>query len=161
MRYLLLLSAFISLEATADTISGRVVAVADGDTVTIVDANHKRHRIRLAEIDAPERKQAFGTQSRQSLVELCLKKPAEVVTQGKDSHQRSLGAVTCAGVDANAEQVRRGMAWVSARQTGPVSPLYELEAYARLRGIGLWARPKPVAPWEWRARQAPQQTKKP
>lgn len=159
MRYLLLLSALISLEATADTISGRVVAVADGDTLTILDAAKKQHRIRLAEIDAPERKQAFGTKSRQSLVALCFKKPAQVEIQGKD-RQRYIGSVKCDGIDANAEQVRRGMAWVSARQTGPASPLYELEVHARLRGIGLWADPKPVAPWEWRAKQAPQQTKK-
>jgi endonuclease YncB( thermonuclease family) len=59
--------------------------------------------------------------------------------------------VTCAGIEANSEQVRRGMAWVFTRYVPMGSALYEAEAYARLRQIGLWADPKPVAPWEWRA----------
>ncbi len=151
MRVLLLLLWFAVPTALGETISGRVVAVADGDTLTIVDEAKRQYRIRLAEIDAPERKQAFGTQSRQSLAELCLKKEAKVETQGPASNSRYIGRVTCEGVDASAEQVRRGMAWVSAKQTGPASPLYELEAHARLRQIGLWADPEPVAPWEWRA----------
>jgi endonuclease YncB( thermonuclease family) len=151
MRVLLLLLWFAAPTALGETISGQVVAVADGDTLTIVDAAKRQHRIGLAEIDAPERKQAFGTQSRQSLAQLCLEKEAKVETQGPGSNKRYIGRVTCDGVDAGAEQVRRGMAWVSARQTGPVSPLYELEAHARLRQIGLWADPQPVPPWEWRA----------
>lgn len=155
MRRLLLLSALLSGSVAADTFSGRVIGVADGDTLTVLDGAKKQRRIRLAGIDAPERKQAFGTQSRRSLAALCLGKPAEIVTQGDDLHQRNIGNVTCAGIDANAEQVRRGMAWVSARQTGPTSPLFELEAYARLRQVGLWADPKAVAPWEWRAGRAP------
>jgi endonuclease YncB( thermonuclease family) len=155
MRVLLLLLWFAIPMALGETLAGRVVAVADGDTLTIVDAAKGQHRIRLAEIDAPERKQAFGTQSRQSLAELCLKKEAKVETQGAESNKRYIGRVSCEGVDASAEQVRRGMAWVSAKQTGPASPLYELEAHARLRQIGLWADPEPVAPWEWRAAQRP------
>jgi endonuclease YncB( thermonuclease family) len=151
MRVLFLLLWLVVPTALGETISGRVAAVADGDTLTIIDAAKGQYRIRLAEIDAPERKQAFGTQSRQSLAELCLKKEAKVETLGPDSNKRYIGRVTCEGVDASAEQVRRGMAWVSARQTGPASPLYELEAHARLRQIGLWADPQPVAPWEWRA----------
>jgi endonuclease YncB( thermonuclease family) len=63
-----------------------------------------------------------------------------------------VGEVTCDDVRANEEQVRRGMAWVSPRQTGPGSALYELEAYARLQKVGLWAAEKPVPPWEWRTR---------
>ncbi len=159
MRWLFLLWCFAAHAAFGETISGRVVAVADGDTLTMVDAAKKQYKIRLSEIDAPERKQAFGTQSRQSLAALCLKKPAQAAIEGKD-RDRYIGDVTCAGIDASAEQVRRGMAWVSARRTAPASPLYELETHARLRQIGLWAESKPVAPWEWRAaQQAPQQRK--
>lgn len=135
--------------AWAETLTGRVVAVADGDTLTIVDGEKKQHRIRLAEIDAPKRGQPFGTQSRRSLSELCLSKAAEVDILGRDG-KRYLGRVKCAGVDASAEQVRRGMAWFSAQNTGPASSLYELEAHARLRQAGLWADDNPIAPWEWR-----------
>jgi len=138
--------------AFADTITGNVVAIIDGDTLTVVDGKNKRYRIRLAEIDAPERKQAFGTRSRQSLSALCLKKEAQVEWRNKEANNRYVGRIVCAGIDAAAEQVRRGMAWVSPRFTTAGSPLYELESYARLRRAGLWGTQQaPVPPWEWRA----------
>jgi endonuclease YncB( thermonuclease family) len=130
--------------------TGRVVKVADGDTLTVL-VNKTQIRVRLDGIDAPESKQAFGNRSRQSLAELCAGKSADVGERGKDRYGRTIGRVTCAGMDANTEQVRRGMAWVYARYVAVNSPMYELEAYARLRQIGLWADAHPVAPWEWRA----------
>jgi endonuclease YncB( thermonuclease family) len=154
-RLLLLLSLVVAGAASAETISGKVVAVADGDTLSVLDGRAKRHRIRLAEIDAPERKQSFGSDSRKSLAEICLQKSAVIETVATDENRRLIGKVTCAGVDAGAEQVRRGMAWVAARSTLPNSPLPEMEANARLRGLGLWAGDKPEPPWEWRKRQAP------
>ncbi len=62
-----------------------------------------------------------------------------------------LGRVTCAGVDANAEQVRRGMAWVFVRYAPKGSPPYGVQADARRERRGLWVDPQPVAPWEWRS----------
>jgi len=153
MRWLPIIFLALSQGALAETLSGTVVSVVDGDTLTIQDAGKRRHRVRLAEIDAPERQQAFYAQSGQSLYRLCFKKAAQVEWQAKDENQRYVGQVTCAGVDANAEQVRRGMAWVSPKFTKPGSPLYELETHARLRGIGLWADPKARPPWEWRTRK--------
>jgi endonuclease YncB( thermonuclease family) len=132
---------------------GTVVSVVDGDSLTVQDARKRRYRVRLAEIDAPERQQAYYAKSGQSLYRLCFRKAARVEWQEKDAHQRYVGQVTCADVDANAEQVRRGMAWVSPKFTRPGSPLYELEAYARIRGLGLWADPRPVPPWDWRPRK--------
>ena len=142
--------AVLTPSVQAETLSGTVIGVVDGDTLTIQDAEKRKHRVRLAEIDAPQRKQAFGAKSRQSLSALCLKKPAQIEWKEKDAENRYVGQVTCNGVDANAEQVRSGMAWVSPASTRPGSPLYELEAYARIRGLGLWADPDPVAPWEWK-----------
>lgn len=144
MRWTVVLLGLIAGAAWAEPITGKVVAVASGDTLTILDAAKKRHRIRLADIDAPERGQEFGKQARQSLIELCFQKQAEA----------NAGHVTCNGSHVNPEQVRRGFAWVSPKQTQPGSPLFELEAHARLRQIGLWAGEKPVAPWEWRAARA-------
>jgi endonuclease YncB( thermonuclease family) len=121
-----------------------------------VDAQKRRYRVRLGQVDAPEGKQAFGVKSARSLHSLCFRKTAQVEWQAKDQHNRHIGQVTCEGVDANAAQVRRGMAWVSPQSTQPGSPLYELEAYARVRGIGLWSDPQPVPPWDWRTgKQAP------
>ena len=105
------------------------------------------------QVDAPESKQAFGIKSARSLHGLCFRKTAQVEWQAKDQYNRHIGQVTCEGIDANAEQVRRGMAWVSPQSTQPGSPLYELEAYARVRGIGLWSDARPVPPWDWRPRK--------
>jgi endonuclease YncB( thermonuclease family) len=151
MRLALLLVLIWANGLSAETISGKIVKIADGDTLTILDSGKRERQVTLSEIDAPERGQAFGAQSRQSLSSLCFKKSAQVEWRERDRNRHYLGRVTCAGVDANAEQVRRGMAWVSPRSTQPDSFLFDLEAYARLRGIGLWRDASPIAPWEWRA----------
>ena len=151
MRWPTLFLLLVATGVHAETVTGNVIRISDGDTLTILDARTRQHIIRLAEIDAPERGQPFATQSRRSLSALCLKKPARVEWQERDGHKRYIGRVTCDGVDANAEQVRRGMAWVSPQSTTPGSPLFDLEAYARLRAIGLWKDDDPVPPWTWRA----------
>ena len=150
MRCLPWLLLFALQTVCAETLSGTVVSVIDGDTLTVVDDAKKRHRVRLAGIDAPEAKQAFGVQSARALAQLCHGKAAKVEWQEKEGRIH-LGKVTCDDKDAGVEQIRRGMAWVSPKQTTPGSALYELEAVGRLRKVGLWADEKPVAPWEWRA----------
>lgn len=89
-----------------------VIGISDGDTLTVLDEDKQQVKIRLAEIDAPEKKQPFGTKSKQSLSDLCFGKQAEIIPQVKDRYKRTVARVRCAGVDANAEQVNRGMAWV-------------------------------------------------
>jgi endonuclease YncB( thermonuclease family) len=157
MRRLLLPLALLAAAgaARAETIEGKVVSVQDGDSLTIAGKDAKRRRVRLAEVDAPERRQPFGTESRRSLAAICQGKPATVEVVATDTHKRAVGKAKCGDIDASAEQVRRGMAWVTARNTLPNSPLPEMEANARLRGLGLWAGDKPEPPWEWRKRQAP------
>lgn len=139
----------LAFDAGAAQLAGTVVAVADGDTLTVL-VDQRQVRVRLAEIDAPESHQPFGTRSRESLAELCHRKDAEIETAGQDRYGRTIARVICAGTDANAEQVRRGMAWVFVRYAAPSSPLYALESEARAMRAGLWRDPKPVAPWEWR-----------
>ncbi|HEY7742287.1 MAG TPA: thermonuclease family protein [Burkholderiales bacterium] len=128
--------------------TGHVVKVSDGESLTVL-VNKRQVRVRLEGLDAPERGQPFSRNSRQSLAAICAAKEAVVVDRGKDGNGRTIGGVTCAGVEASTEQVRRGMAWVLARYVPLGSALYELEAYARLRQLGLWADPQPVAPWDW------------
>ena len=144
--------ALLPVAAYAD-LSGRVVAVHDGDTLTI--AGHgKKVRVRLAGIDAPELAQRYGRSSRAALSRLCRGKEATVAERGKDDDGLLLGSVTCKGkegeVDANAEQVKQGLAWVFRTYLPLGSPLYELETNARLMQRGLWRDEEPVAPWEWR-----------
>jgi endonuclease YncB( thermonuclease family) len=83
-----------------------------GRRLLIVLLDRQEVRVRLKEVDAPELKQPFGKRSRQSLTDLCAKKEARVSWTEKDRNGRTLGQVWCGGIDANTEQVRRGMAWV-------------------------------------------------
>lgn len=128
---------------------GTVSSVQDGDTLTF---SHPAatYRVRLVDIDAPEANQPFGAESTASLRELCQSKPATLYSKGTDRYGRVLARVTCGGADANAEQVRRGMAWVFERYAPKDSPLYRVQAEARSVRRGLWAEPAPVAPWDWR-----------
>ncbi len=142
--------ALASLAVHAD-FTGKVVAVADGDTITVL-RDKEQVKIRLAGIDAPEKAQAFGNRSKQSLSELCFDRIATLADQGIDRYGRTLARVHCEGIDANAEQVRRGMAWVYRRYTSKDSPLYAVEGEAKAARRGLWADAEPVPPWEWRHR---------
>lgn len=152
LAVLIALWAGVAEHAAAD-LQGRVVGVPDGDTLTI-RVEGKSVRVGLDGVDAPELGQAYGKSARRSLAELCRGKQARVVERGKDDEGRILGSVHCGEIDANAEQVRRGMAWVHLRYLPLGSPLYEFEANARLRRVGLWRAAKPVPPWEWRAGNA-------
>lgn len=150
-RYLLAVAfALASLAAYAD-FTGKVVAVADGDTITVL-RDKEQVKIRLVEIDAPEKKQPFGNKSKQSLSDLCFNKTATLADKGKDRYGRTLARVRCDGVDANAEQVRRGMAWVYRKYTPKNSSLYAVESEAKAARRGLWADAAPMPPWDWRRR---------
>lgn len=126
-----------------------VIGIADGDTLTALCNDHEQVKVRLAEIDAPEKAQAYGQRSKQSLAQLCFKKSADLHIQTTDRYKRSVARVICEGVDANAEQVRGGMAWVYDRYVKDES-LYSLQDEARQAQRGLWSDPSPIPPWEWR-----------
>src|SRR4029434_6022838 len=131
MRLYVVLALFLASQvATAETLSGRVIGISDGDTLTVL-VDRKQVKVRIADIDAPEVKQAFGTRSRQALATLCHQKPAQVIDKGLDRYGRTIGVVSCAGWDAATEQVRAGMAWVFTRYAAADSPLYALETEAR------------------------------
>ena len=141
----------IGLTSTAYAdFTGRVVNVADGDTITVL-RDRTQVKVRFLEIDAPEKAQAFGTKSKESLSEMCFGKTAELADKGKDRYGRTLARVTCDGVDANAEQVRRGMAWVYDRYVTDKT-LYAVQEEAKADRRGLWQDDKPVPLWEWRRR---------
>jgi endonuclease YncB( thermonuclease family) len=136
----------------AETVSGKVIAVADGDTLTILTPANERLRVRLDGIDAPERRQPFGKRSGQALSDLCFGKVATVGIHGYDRYQRALGRVSCEGVPANARQVETGMAWVFRRYSDDPQ-LLALEEAARAGRRGVWSDLKPVPPWEYRSHQ--------
>ena len=126
-----------------------VISVADGDTLTVLCNGSKQVKIRLSEIDAPEKRQPFGNRSMQSLSGMCLQKKAKIKPQTKDRYGRTVARVICDGVDANEEQIRRGMAWVYDKYVRDQN-LYSIQNKARTSKIGLWADSKPIKPWEYR-----------
>ena len=149
-RWLLPVALALAAQAVwAETYSGQVVRVSDGDTLTVL-VDRKQIKVRLTEIDAPELHQAFGQRSKQSLSEMCAGRAATVRSSGRDKYGRVLGRVDCDGLDANAEQVRRGMAWIYDRYATDRA-LYPLQSEARTTHAGLWADPAPTAPWVWRS----------
>lgn len=141
--------------ATANNLAGEVVGLSDGDTVTVLDASNTQHRVRLAGIDAPEKKQAFGERSRQSLSEMVFRKKVTVEYTKNDRYGRIVGKVLVGNVDTSLEQVKRGLAWhykAYEREQSPQDRVAyaQAELDARQRRNGLWQDPDPVAPWLFR-----------
>ena len=153
----LLLLLLAPLLVLADTLSGQVTKVVDGDTLSSVDAAHTRYKIRLAGIDAPERKQPFGTKAKAYLLDLVGGKHVKIAWRKRDRYQRILGKVLADETDINLAMVRAGLAWWYRRYAGEQTPedrlLYEAaEDQARSEKVGLWRDPNPVPPWAWRKR---------
>lgn len=140
---------------SSQTLTGRVVRVADGDTITVLDGTNTQHRIRLEGIDAPESHQAFGEQSKKSLSEMVFGKDVTIVYQKTDQYGRLVGKILLDGKDINLEQVKSGMAWHYKEYQREQAPedrdLYakaEDEAHAARRG--LWLDQSPVEPSAFR-----------
>jgi endonuclease YncB( thermonuclease family) len=152
--------------AHADTLTGRVVGVTDGDTITVLDANRQQHKIRLGGIDAPEKAQPFGQRSKENLSRLVFNKEVQVDWTKRDRYQRIVGKVwvqpsdcpTCPmTLDAGHAQITVGLAWwyrkYANEQPSQDRGQYEFsEQEAKARRVGLWSEPDPVPPWEWRRR---------
>ena len=145
----------LSIGANAETITGRVVGIADGDTVTVLDAQKVQHKIRLSGIDAPEKRQPFGNRSKESLSDLAFDKSVAVETDKRDRYGRKVGKILVNGRDVNLIQVERGMAWhykaYEREQSISDRKLYaaaEIDAKAARRG--LWRDAEPVPPWDYR-----------
>ena len=167
LRYLLFCFFALTISTAAADISGRVVAVTDGDTIKVLDNNGVQHKIRLAGIDAPEKAQPFGNASRKHLASLVAGKDVRVETTKKDRYGRVLGKVWVQPGDcpdcgktlnANHAQILSGMAWWYrdyARDQSPQDRARYKSAVdeARKRKLGLWGEPDPIPPWVWRRGQ--------
>jgi len=147
---------------SAETFTGQVVRVSDGDTVKVLTdqtcnsggdcrSGKVQYRVRLAEIDAPEKKQPFGSKAKAALSELVAGQRITVEQVDKDRYGRLVANLYADGKWVNAELVRSGDAWVY-RQYAKTPALFKLEEEAREGKRGLWALPEPerTPPWEWR-----------
>jgi endonuclease YncB( thermonuclease family) len=154
-RFFALALISINCGLSAGTIQGKVVAVADGDTITVLDATNTQHKIRLQGIDAPEKAQAFGQKSKQSLHQLVHNKQVSIEFQKKDKYGRTVGKVVYNGNDVSLEQLTLGMAWhykqYESEQLKEDQKTYsQAEHSARSQAIGLWKDKNLTPPWEFR-----------
>jgi endonuclease YncB( thermonuclease family) len=162
-RMFLPLLLLLSLPAFAD-VSGRVVAVADGDTVTILDIQRTQHRVRLAGIDAPEKGQPFGQRAKERMSDLVFDKEVRLEGDKRDRYGRTVAKVwvtppdcpRCGQtLDAGLTLLTVGLAWhykkYQKEQTAEDRERYSFAQYeAKAKRAGLWADPEPIPPWEWR-----------
>ena len=153
--------------AHAEEFTAKVIIVLDGDTVLVLRdckrgepeapgphlrppcRDNKPVKIRLAEIDAPEKAQAGGMESKQSLSGMVLKKQVSVNVQAVDNYGRLVGHLEVNGRSVNEEQVRRGMAWEYSNYHSNKTYI-ALQDEAQLAQRGLWAQVSPMPPWQWR-----------
>jgi endonuclease YncB( thermonuclease family) len=152
-----LLVALLCLSAAAQpqTITGKVVGVSDGDTITVLDEQERQHKVRLEGINAPESAQDFGSLAKESLSDLAFGKRVTVTSSKKDKNGHALGRVILNGKDVGQEQINRGLAWFYRQYAGElpanVAAAYELsETRARQKKRGLWSDASPVPPWDFR-----------
>ncbi len=143
------------LPAGAWTLTGRVSAVVSGDTIKVVDDRKVQHTVRLAGLDAPEKFQAYGQRSLDSLRELVFQRGVAVEIPGNDRKAARRGKVLIQGRDVNLEQISQGMGWLDRSQAVGLSAAdreaYAVaEAQARQQRAGLWRDARPIPPWEYR-----------
>ena len=155
LSFLLIFS--VCTASASKILQGKVVSVADGDTITVLDAEKTQHKIRLQGIDAPEKAQAFGAKSKQALYEMVHGKTVQVSFEKSDKYGRILGKVLLDGQDICHQQIKAGLAWHYKKYQNQ-QPLADRDAYsasetaAKNEKLGLWSDPRPMAPWDFRKR---------
>jgi len=146
---------FLALQVQAETLLGKVIHVQDGDSITVLDDTRTQHKIRLTGIDAPEKRQAFGNVSKESLAEQVAGQSVAVEWNKVDRYGRKVGKVLLEGRDCNLEQVKRGLAW-HYKQYQREQSLADRQSYAdaevkaRAAKVGLWRDGAPMPPWDFR-----------
>ena len=138
----------------AETITGRVVRVLDGDTVSVLTPDKQEVRVRLAEIDAPEKNQPFGMNSKKMLSDLIYARDVSVVKIDTDRYGRTVGRIYQGQTDVSLEMVKAGGAWAYTKYLTD-SAIRSAEVAARAGKIGLWAlqEDQRIPPWEWRKQE--------
>jgi endonuclease YncB( thermonuclease family) len=157
--WLYLFLAILAGPLLAAELTGKVVGISDGDTLTLLvpeGASFKQVKVRLGEIDTPESRQPYGERAKQILSDLAFGKQARVVVQDTDRYGRTVGRVYVGSVDVNAEMIRQGAAW-AYRQYLKDQSLLTLEQQAKAAQRGLWGLPETerCPPWDWRKGSCP------
>ncbi len=151
---LLLVAALACLPAMADTLRGQVFVVIDGDTVLFRPdragvSSRSFMKLRLADIDAPEKNQPYGDVATQALMMLVLNQPVAIDTVATDAYGRTIVRIRKGTLQVNTELVRRGLAWAALRGRRD-SAVNKAQREARAARRGLWQSAAPIPPWAWR-----------
>lgn len=135
---------------------GKVIAIADGDTITVLDEDRRQHKVRLQAVDAPEKGQEHWRASKQHLAGRVFSQQVTVEYSKADRYGRIVGRVLRDGEDINLELLRVGAAWLYRKYSRELparmqSDYAAAEMSARKEKQGLWRYASPAPPWEWRA----------
>ena len=147
----ILLILFISISILFGNDSAEAIEIMqyyDGDTVKIKDGVYE-YKLRLTDIDAPERNQEYGIRSRRALMQFCENTQVQVYLYGVDSYKRKLGKLHCNNQEANQWMVENGHAWFNKG----FSMNYTLDIAqqnAKQERLGLWQSEHAQPPWQWR-----------
>jgi endonuclease YncB( thermonuclease family) len=145
----------ISIQCLAlQAITGKVVRVADGDTITILTSDKEQVKIRFAGIDCPERAQPWGRNATEALKAVLTGEPVTIEVIDVDRYKRTVGRVYIKGMNVNRHLVESGNCWVYPRYAKD-QKLFDLQEQAKAAKRGLWRLPEGerVPPWEWRRKK--------
>ena len=145
--FILLLA--LAWPAWAADLEVKVVGISDGDTVLALDEKKNEIKVRLAGIDAPEFRQAFGTKSKEALSAKVFGKRVTLESHGEDDFGRTLGKLKIDDRNINLEMVAEGWAWQYVHFDKSVE-LRTAQERAKKMKLGLWADDAPLAPWDYR-----------
>ena len=134
----------------AENLTGKVISISDGDTVIIIN-DYKKTKIRLAEIDTPEKNQPYVKKAKKALSDFIFNKEVEVEVVTIDRYGRTVGKIFLDNRNINREMVKAGHAWVYVKYAKDKT-LFALEKNAKENQLGLWALPEGerIPPWQWR-----------
>jgi micrococcal nuclease len=142
---------FVGLTCYSQTLTGKVVGITDGDTFKFLVQDSILHRIRVANIDCPERKQPFSSRAKQFTSDAIFGKTIKVKVLSTDRYGRLIGVVIYnGGLNLSSELIKNGFAWHYLKYSKDPT-LQALEDKAKNNKIGLWIDPNSIPPWEWRA----------
>lgn len=150
--FIILFILLIATTSLAATFTGKVVRVLDGDTIEVL-VNQKPVRIRLADIDCPEKNQPFGNAAKKYVLDVAAHEVVTVEAKNKDRYGRTIGEVILHnGESLNRLLIRNGYAW-HYKKYSKSKILADLEDEAHQNRVGLWQEKNPIAPWDWRRKK--------
>ena len=149
VSWLILFLISTTCPAQAEEFFGEVITVLDGDTILVTRGNNPPIKVRLADIDAPEKAQDYGAESKESLLKMVLHQPVKISSKAVDDYGRLVADIHVGELNINREQVRRGMAWNFSRFRSS-RELADLQREAQQAKRGLWAGESAIEPSKWR-----------